>query len=288
MNTDYKGELFAALQRLLPQHTLSRILAMAAESRLPWLKDYLIQKAIRHFEIDMSEALDSDPKNYASFNQFFTRQLKPDARPVDTAEDAIVSPADGCISQIGEICDGEIFQAKGSTFSTRALLGSSSETASIFDGGIFTTIYLSPRDYHRVHMPFAGKLLETRYVPGRLFSVNDTTTRQIPRLFARNERLVCLFDSDAGKVAVVLVGAIFVAGIQTTWQNWYRPGRLDHQIFGGRPLTFDKGDELGQFRFGSTVVMLFEQGNKWSGPHQSGSAVRLGERLGTANLNPSA
>ncbi len=285
MKTDYKGELFAALQRLLPQHSLSRILAMAANSRQPWLKDHLIRRAIEHFDIDMAEAINSDPESYASFNQFFTRELKEGARPIDPNPRSIVSPADGCISQIGQITDGDIFQAKGASFSAHALLGGSEDTARVFHRGIYTTIYLSPRDYHRVHMPFSGRLLEARYIPGRLFSVNDTTTRQIPGLFARNERLACLFDTEAGKMAVVMVGALFVAGIESRWQPSYKPGRMDHRLFTSNPLAFARGDEMGQFHFGSTVILLFEEGNQWSGPHCAGSTVRLGERLGNCRAN---
>lgn len=280
--TDHRGELFAALQRLLPQHTLSRLLARIAESRQPWLKDWLIHQAIRQFDIDMSEAIDPDPSTYFSFNDFFTRQLREGSRPIATAADAIVSPADGCISQIGDITDGEIFQAKGNRFSTDSLLADSGSNTRIFDEGIFTTIYLAPRDYHRVHIPYGAELRETRYIPGRLFSVNDTTTRHIPGLFARNERLSCIFDTDCGRMAVVLVGAIFVAGIGTSWQNYYHPGRRLHQEFPNAQVKLDKGDELGLFRFGSTVILLFEKGNRWQDEFAAGSTVRMGQQLGTA------
>lgn len=277
---DHRGELFAALQRLLPQHSLSRLLGRLAESQRPGLKNWLIRQAIARYGIDLRDAQYPDIADYPSFNHFFTRALKPGARPLDDDAEALISPADGAISQLGPIRDGDIFQAKGHAFSTASLLGLDANRTARFDRGAFATVYLSPRDYHRVHMPYPGRLLETLYVPGRLFSVNDTTARHIPGLFARNERLVCLFETDRGLMAVVLVGALFVAGICTVWRDDYRPGQCHREVF-AEPRHFARGEELGQFRFGSTVVLVTENPVDHCPALTHGSGVRMGERLGT-------
>lgn len=277
--TDHKGELFAALQRLLPQHTLSRLLGKIASSENAKLKNFLIRKAIDRYGIDLTEAASSNIEDYPSFNHFFTRHLRPGARPVDPLENSLISPADGAISQLGNIEQGRILQAKGHDFSTQTLLGLAPEQTARFGSGSFVTVYLSPRDYHRVHMPYPGTLLETLYIPGRLFSVNNTTAQHIPGLFARNERLVCLFDTDRGLMAVVLVGAIFVAGIGTVWQEHYVPGRIQHDRF-TTPRHFERGEELGLFRFGSTAVVALEKPVAFSQAFGCGVSVRMGERLG--------
>ena len=194
---NHQAELFVALQRLLPQHALSRLIARAAESKMPWLKNLLIKRAIAAFDINISEAASSDLDDYKNFNDFFTRALKDGARPMDQDPKALVSPADGAVSQAGPITQQRIIQAKGSDYSASRLLGDSEE-AKLYQDGAFTTIYLSPKDYHRVHMPIAGTLTSTRYIPGDLFSVNDKTAQALPGLFARNERLVCQFDSELG------------------------------------------------------------------------------------------
>ena len=276
---DHRGELFAALQRLLPQHTLSRLLGRLADSRRPGLKNFLIRQAIARYGIDLGDAQQSNIEDYPSFNHFFTRALKPGARPVDQTDTALISPADGTISQLGAVRDGNIFQAKGHWFSTASLLGLDGASCARFGGGSFATVYLSPRDYHRVHMPYPGKLRETLYVPGRLFSVNDTTARHIPGLFARNERLVCLFETDRGLLAVVLVGALFVAGIRTVWRDYYKPNQYHREVFAD-PRHFDRGEELGQFRFGSTVVLVTEQPLDYSPALSHGNGVQMGEALG--------
>ncbi len=273
-------ELYIALQRLLPQHSLSRLLGKVAESEIPWLKNALIRTAVRHYGIDMADAQEEDPAHYTSFNRFFTRALKPDARPLEGGDNTLVSPADGTLSQFGTIDRGQIFQAKGHTFSTRALLGCSEDRAAGFDGGSFATIYLAPRDYHRVHMPLAGELTECRYIPGRLFSVNEVTARGVPGLFARNERLVCHFDTAAGPMAVVLVGAIFVAGIRTPWREYFHPRQCREEQF-NPPRPFARGEELGQFCFGSTVIVAMAEGCRWREIHQPGNKVRMGQALST-------
>ncbi len=281
---DYKGELFAALQRLLPHHLLSRLTAKLAEAKTPWLKDALIKQFIRTFNVDIGEALHEELREYKNFNAFFTRQLKPGLRPIDTSENIMTCPADGTISQIGKLDGLQLIQAKGCTYSAATLLGNCEE-AQQFTGGNFATIYLSPKDYHRVHMPLAGTLESTRYIPGKLFSVNGTTTHHIPGLFARNERLVCLFDTELGKVAIILVGAMLVAGIETVWCSQYQPNPktiVEDRFIGKKHLALSKGEELGQFNFGSTVIVLFEPDTiNWAEHLQHKSTVRLGETIAT-------
>lgn len=281
---EYKGELFSALQRLLPQHTLSRLTAKLAQAETPWLKDRLIKQFIRAFDVQLSEALYEDISAYKNFNAFFTRQLKPDARPLDTAMDAITCPADGTISQIGGLHNTTLVQAKGKTYSAEALLASK-EDAQPFAGGDFATIYLSPKDYHRVHMPVSGTLQLTRYIPGKLFSVNGITSQHIPGLFARNERLVCLFDTDIGKMAIVMVGAMLVAGIGTAWQSHYPPnpkGIMEERFADKNAPQLAKGEELGHFNFGSTVILLFEpKAIRWTQNFQHKTVSRLGEKIAT-------
>lgn len=231
----------------------------------------------------MSEAEEPNPSAYANFNEFFTRPLRDGARQISGAD--VVCPADGSISQVGAIDDGRIFQAKGHSYTVRELLACDDAQAQAFQAGSFATIYLSPRDYHRVHMPLAATLAATRYVPGRLFSVNGTTADNVERLFARNERLVCLFDTAAGPMAMVLVGAMVVAGIDTVWSGQEAPPRRDVPVtrdFRAPPATVElgKGQEMGRFRLGSTVILLFTPGAvEWEASYAAGSATRLGEPL---------
>ncbi|MFV0279075.1 MAG: archaetidylserine decarboxylase [Parahaliea sp.] len=275
--------LFIALQHLIPQHLLSRLAGALAELRQPlWLKDWIIRRFISHFRVDMSEAADPRPDSYDNFNAFFTRALRAGARPIAGAP--VVCPADGAISQLGKIDDHSIFQAKGHAYSTRALLGGDSERAEQFRNGCFATIYLSPRDYHRVHMPVAGRLVGTRYIPGDLFSVNGVTADRVERLFARNERLVCYFDTEFGPMAMVLVGAMIVAGIETVWgaQEVPPPRRILSTDFSAAPaeVRLDKGAEMGRFKLGSTVILLFPQGAvEWDSRYRAGTPTRLGEAL---------
>ena len=278
---NHQAELFIALQRLLPQHALSRLIARAAESKMPWLKNLLIKRAIAAFHINMDEAASSDLDDYENFNSFFTRALKEGARPMNHDSDALVSPADGAVSQAGAITRQRIIQAKGSDYSASRLLGDSEE-AKLYENGAFTTIYLSPKDYHRVHMPIAGTLISTRYIPGDLFSVNDKTAQGLPGLFARNERLVCQFDSELGQFALVFVGAMLVAGIETVWGGFETPGRgaVRNADFSGRDLSFDKGEEIGRFKFGSTVILLFQNDKvDWQDSFIPKAAVRMGEKI---------
>lgn len=275
--------LFVGLQYLLPHHLLAR--PVYALTRVRWrpIKDILIRVFARHFRVDIGEARDPDPSAYVHFNAFFTRELRPGARPVAGPEGTVVSPADGVLSQLGAIRDGRIFQAKGHEYALLELLGGNDERAGPFRGGSFATIYLSPRDYHRVHMPLAGRLREMVHVPGRLFSVNPVTTSAVPRLFARNERVLCLFDGPAGPMAVILVGAIFVGGIETVWAGEITPrrDRLPAVRYDADAVHLDRGAELGRFNMGSTVILLFPPGQvAWDPQLGPGSPLRMGERLG--------
>ncbi len=280
----HRADLFVALQRLLPKHALSRLIARAAESKRPWLKNILIRRAISVFTINMDEALSDDLNDYNNFNAFFTRALKEGVRPVSNEPDSIACPADGAISQAGPISKNKILQAKGIDYSTGRLLGNTAE-AKLYEDGSFATIYLSPRDYHRVHIPLAGKLISTRYIPGELFSVNDQTAQALPGLFARNERLVCEFESDeVGTFAVIFVGAMLVAGIETVWGGFEAPGpgTVRETDFSDQSLNYMKGDEIGRFKFGSTVIMLFQhQKTGWADNIEAHATVCMGEKIGT-------
>lgn len=277
--------LFILFQHIVPQHCLSRLTGWLAQVRHPlWLKNFVIQQFVRHFEVNMAEAQQPDPTAFASFNDFFTRELQIGARPIADAD--LVCPADGAISQLGAIEEGRIFQAKGQSFSTRELLGGDEERAAQFSGGQFATIYLSPRDYHRVHMPLAGQLSASSYIPGDLFSVNAVTAENVERLFARNERLVCYFDTDVGPMAMILVGAMVVAGIETVWSGQVAPATnaptvVDYQHL-PQPVSLAKGDEMGRFKLGSTVILLFPKDSmSWDERYVAGTATRLGEALGS-------
>ena len=277
-------KLFGLLQLILPHHLLSRMVGALARSETPWIKTTFINLFLKQFRINLQEAQIEDPDQFASFNAFFTRALKDGARPICEDSAAIVSPADGAISQLGRIRGSDVMQAKGQYFSLYELVGGDSDLASEFINGSFATVYLSPRDYHRVHMPLSGTLREMIYVPGRLFSVNQVTTRQIPDLFARNERAVCVFDSDNGPFAVILVGAMIVAGIETVFAGQVAPQprnivRTQYPPRG--EIRLEKGDELGRFLLGSTAILLFPE-NKASFLQGlgEGSPVQMGQKLG--------
>lgn len=275
----HKDELFIALQRLIPQHLSSRLLGKIADSEITWLKRFLINQAVKTYRVDLSEIAVASVEDYPSFNAFFTRELKPGARPVNKAKSAVISPADGVISQLGDIDRGELFQAKGRFYSTQSLLACDEEQAATFKQGSFATIYLSPRDYHRVHMPVTGKLVSTSYIPGQLFSVNGTTAENVEGLFSRNERLVCQFETENGYLAVVLVGALFVAGIETVWQKEFIAGHMERKIF-NPPLELKKGEELGRFKFGSTVILVSEKKISWESEYRADQQCRMGEKIG--------
>lgn len=272
---------FIALQHVLPQHALSRFAGSLAASTTPWLRDRLIRRFVAAYGVDLSEAARGIGE-FASFNDFFTRELKPGARPLADAAQFILSPADGAVSQLGPISGGRIIQAKGRDYSVAEILGCGAAEAARFEGGRFMTIYLSPKDYHRVHMPAAGTLAATSYIPGDLYSVNVATAAGVDRLFARNERLSCRFDGPDGHFASVMVGAMIVAGIDTVWPNRFRTHASApvHEDFAGKSHGFAAGDEMGRFYLGSTVVLLFEPGRvEWRGDLKPADPLRMGEAI---------
>lgn len=277
-------DLGVALQLILPHQLLSRVIYYVMRWTWgPW-KRLLIKTLSRAYRIEMADALEPDAEAYPSFNAFFTRALKPEARPIESAGGALVSPADGRISQIGRIHDGRIVQAKGLDYSVNELLGACEDEAARFANGGFATIYLSPRDYHRVHVPIAGRLRRAIHVPGRLFSVAPWTTESIPRLFARNERLALMLDTEHGPLAVVLVGAIFVSSIETTFDGEVTPPYADQvrvrDYSGTQAPEFDTGAEIGRFNMGSTVIILSgAEFPDWDPALAADTAVRMGQRL---------
>jgi len=278
--------LFVALQHLLPQHLLSAMMYRITRCRWRPFKDALIGAFIRHFRVDMSLAAQSNPEAYESFNAFFTRALRPDARPLAQDLTALLCPADGALSQIGLIRDGSLLQAKGRTYTLLDLLGGDTAAAAAFTDGAFATIYLSPRDYHRVHMPLAGSLAAMTHVPGRLFSVNAVTARGVPRLFARNERVICRFDTRVGPVAVILVGAIFVGSMETVWAGQVTPPpRAGDRTGPTTPVQLERGDEMGRFNMGSTVILLLPKGAiEWEPSLEAGDPLRMGQELGRLSM----
>ena len=285
--------LFVTLQKLVPQHLLSRVVGRVAESAR--LKKPFIRWFVKRYSVDMSDAQEQDPLAYENFNAFFTRSLKAGARPfAEGINDAlpILCPADGAISQLGEINEHGLLQAKGRYYTVADLLASNQDAAD-FDGGSFATVYLSPKDYHRVHMPVAGKLTKMSYIPGDLYSVNKQTAEGVPNLFARNERLVCLFDTELGPMAVVLVGAMIVAGIETVWAGRVCPGRDRHKVQVTQyeatvpAIELAAGAEIGRFYLGSTAIVLFGHAAvELNGKLAADSPVRMGQLLGLAG--PSA
>jgi phosphatidylserine decarboxylase len=278
-------KLFVLLQYMLPHHLLSRITGALAECKWPWLKDPLIRLFIRVYKVEMSEAAKVSAADFGCFNDFFTRELKADARPINRLANVLVSPVDGSVSEVGRIDNGNIIQAKGHSYTLMNLLGGSAKLAEYFHGGSFITLYLSPKDYHRVHCPLRGKLTDSHYLPGRLFSVNGTTVKSVPNLFTRNERLVMTFDTAHGKMAVIMVGAMIVAGIKSRWHDGvYQPNTSFSDILPER-LLFETGEELGQFQLGSTVILLFEPDTiTWDEGVSSQLPVKLGERLGSFRM----
>ena len=275
-------KLTTLAQYLLPHRLLSRLAYYLAHSKTPWVKGNFIKLILANFDVNMSEALDSNPDNYASFNAFFTRALKPGARTADANPQALLLPADGKVSQCGKIDSGRIFQAKSHSFSAAELLGDV-EMAKAFDNGQFINIYLSPRDYHRVHMPWTGTLTETLHVPGRLFSVSPGTVDEVPRLFARNERLVCHFDTEFGPMCSVMVGAMLVSGVETVWNGVNipkyanQPKRTD---FRGQNINVPRFAEMARFNYGSTVILLFPAGRVQLDAFAHQASTKLGERMG--------
>jgi phosphatidylserine decarboxylase len=279
-------QINAFAQSLLPHHLLSRLMQVFTESTFePW-KNFAIKLIIKHYQVNMSEAINSDPTFYTHFNDFFTRTLKPGSRPICPEPHAVISPADGAISQIGTIDQGQIIQAKGKSFSAQTLLGGDPATAEIFKNGQFVTIYLSPKDYHRLHMPIAGTLKEMIHIPGRLFSVNTATTAAVHNLFARNERVVTIYETKTGPMALIQVGAIFVSSIETVWHGVVTPPsakEIRRWQYPDNPPTLNLAEEMGRFNMGSTIIVLFGQDQmNWLSNLKAGDEIQLGQQLGVA------
>lgn len=253
-------------------------------SRIGWFKNAFIRFICWKFKVDVDEAASTDLADYPSFNAFFTRRLRSGVHSIAGGDDVVVSPVDGAISQLGPVSDGRVIQAKGRDYSVTELLSGDAALAARFEGGQFATIYLSPRDYHRIHMPLSGRLTSMRYVPGKLFSVNPRTARTVPRLFARNERLVTVFDTEFGPLVQVLVGAIFVGSMETVWAGQITPpygqSVREWQYVGSDQRQFAKGEEMGRFNMGSTVVLLLPPGmNHFQSHWQATDAIRLGQAM---------
>ena len=269
-------------QYLLPKQALTALAGRIAGAQAGHLTTQLIAWFVRRYQVNMGEAANPDIASYASFNDFFTRALKDGARPLASAD--LICPVDGAISQFGVIKGKQIFQAKGHDYSSTALLGGDAALAERFDDGSFATLYLSPKDYHRIHMPCSGRLQRMIYVPGELFSVNPTTARAVPGLFARNERVVCIFESTSGPFALVLVGATIVGSMATVWHgvvNSERGGELREWRYDDQAVQLEQGAEMGRFLLGSTVVLLFPKGPlQFSPAWAPGRAIRMGEVMG--------
>jgi phosphatidylserine decarboxylase len=279
------ARVFVALQYLLPQHLLSQLAHQVTRSHMRLLKNALIDNFVVNYRPDMSEAEQADPRSYPSFNAFFTRALRPGVRPQDPAPAALVSPVDGTVSQLGLMDGSWLVQAKGLAYTLESLLDGESEWTAALRGGAFATLYLAPFNYHRVHMPLPGTLRAAWYVPGALFSVNATTAAQVPALFARNERLVCVFGEGALSFALVLVGALFVGSMSTIWHGEVTPRsprrRIELPLDARRAgLHVEKGAEFGRFNMGSTVILLLPPGrSQWLGGLAPASTVRVGQTL---------
>ncbi len=271
---------------MMPKHALSRLVGKFAAAEAGWLTTKAIKAFIKAYDINMAEAKLKNAEDFKTFNDFFTRELAPGVRPIDESPTSLCYPVDGAISQQGDIVDGQLIQAKGFNYSVTTLLGGDERDATPFQGGKFSCIYLAPKDYHRIHMPMAATLREMIYVPGELFSVNPLTANNVPNLFARNERVVTIFDSEHGKFAMVLVGATIVASIETTWAGTITPPagkdifRWSYPATGVNAIVFNKGDEMGRFKLGSTVVCTFApemiEFNQNAGPE---TVTRLGEHF---------
>lgn len=285
---NWQDRLKAWPQYILPGHLVSRIIHLITRIRNPRFKNAFIGWFMRTFRVELGEAVISDPSAFEHFNAFFTRALKPEARPIVTGNLEVACPVDGAVSQAGTIQNGQIIQAKGHCYSLTELLGGSEKRAAPFQGGEFATLYLSPRDYHRIHMPLGGQLREMVHVPGRLFSVNTTTIKVIPGVFARNERVVSIFDTAFGPMALVKVGAINVGSIETVWAGEITPpaGRVvrswHYPADGEGAVSLERGAEMGRFNMGSTVIVLFARDAiEWSDTLQPAAPVRLGQLLAT-------
>jgi phosphatidylserine decarboxylase len=278
------NRLFVMSQYATPQLAVSRLAGRLADNEsVPALKNRAIRWFIDRYGVDMSEALEPEPEAYPSFNAFFTRALKPGLRPVDESADALISPVDGAVSQLGQVANDRAFQAKGQSFSLTELLGGDRKRCEPFRDGEFATIYLAPHDYHRIHMPLTGTLREMVYIPGKLFSVNPVTAASVPNLFARNERVACIFDTAAGPMAMVLVGAMIVGSVETRWAGVVAPGPrlVTSTRYDDTDITLRKGEEMGRFRLGSTVIIVLPKDSvAWNADEVPGKRLRMGKGFG--------
>ncbi len=281
----WRERLLGGLFILLPHHLISRAVFHVTRLRGPWVGP-MIRGFIRAFKVDMSDAIVQDSNRFSTFNEFFIRALRPESRPIAPGDRDLASPVDGTVSQAGDILNNQLLQAKGHSYSTLELLGGDPALAKMFEGGRFATIYLAPYNYHRIHMPIEGRLSRMIHVPGRLFSVAQWTVRAIPRLFARNERVVCLFSSPAGPMAMILVGAINVAAIETVWAGLVTPPKgkkITSVDYDESEKKYAKGDEMGRFNMGSTVILLTTDQVEWSDRLQPGQTLIMGELIGQLN-----
>ena len=278
--------MFVALQYLLPHHLLCRLVYTLTRSRARWLKNLLIGAFMRGYRPEMADAAEPEPRNYESFNAFFTRALRPGARPGPADARAIASPCDGTLSIAAGMNGTGLLQAKGHEYTLEALLAGQSDWVARLAGGLYATIYLAPYDYHRIHMPLAGRLSAAWHVPGRLFSVNQRTAASVPGLFARNERVVCAFESEQGPFVVILVGALFVGSMSTVWHQEVTPSSARRGARALVPVTDSalallRGAELGRFNMGSTVILLLPPGAAhWDESLIAGATLRVGQQLG--------
>lgn len=279
------NKLKILIQYLIPTHLLSNMMGKVGDCRWQWFKDNFIAWFIKRYQVDLTEAVETNAKNYASFNDFFTRALKPSTRPIVIENNAIACPVDGFVSQVGQINNGQLIQAKNKSFTLLQLLGQNQEYASLFEQGQFATLYLAPKNYHRIHIPLSGQLKSMLYVPGKLFSVNPLTAENVDSLFARNERLITLFDTDIGPMAVIFVGAMIVASIETVWASVITPPHgknMKYWDYSKQMIKYERGEEIGRFKMGSTVIVLFPKNSMTFTPHlQPQQTVKMGELLGS-------
>ena len=275
-------------QYFIPQHFLTSLVYRITRCEIPWFKNNLIKLFISVFDVDMSLAQNPDPESYSSFNTFFTRGLSPEARPIILDEKIILSPVDGTVSQIGNIQNNTIIQAKGKSYTLKHLLVED-ELVDMFSGGTFATLYLAPRDYHRIHMPVSGQLSRMIYVPGKLFAVNSHSVRVVDAVFARNERVINIFDTDIGPMAVVMVGALNVGSMETVWSGQITPAKnriINDTQFSGNDIKLEQGQEMGRFNMGSTVILLFSKNViQWSAEMVADKTIVMGEKVARVNTD---
>ncbi len=276
--------LFTVPQYVIPQHALSALMYKATRSTNPLWKNSFIKLVSYLYKVDLEDAVISDINKFECFNSFFTRELKPTSRPIDTTTNSILSPVDGAVSELGAIKKNQILQAKNQMYTLEKLLARDEKLVNTFENGSFATLYLSPKDYHRIHMPVSGRLKQMIYVPGDLFSVNARTTRTVPDLFARNERVITVFDTPLGDMVMILVGAIFVGSMDTVWEGQITPTssrQIRHWNYSDTDISIDRGKEMGRFNMGSTVIVLFpEKTMNWRDDLLTGQSVKMGERIG--------